>query len=67
MPEAIRKSPSEVTHRVFIYGILLLFAFYFLVPFFVMFITSIKPMDEIRTGTLIALPRQPTLEPCLKA
>ncbi len=67
MPEAIRKSPSEVAHRIFIYGVLLLFAVYFLVPFFVMFITSIKTMDEIRTGTLIALPRQPTLEPWLKA
>ncbi|MDJ0811802.1 MAG: carbohydrate ABC transporter permease [Desulfobacterales bacterium] len=67
MPEAIRQSPSEVAHRIFIYGVLLLFAVYFLVPFFVMFITSIKTMDEIRTGTLIALPRQPTLEPWLKA
>ena len=38
MPEAIRQSPSEVTHRVFIYGVLLLFAVYFLIPFFVMFI-----------------------------
>ncbi len=67
MPEAIRKSSSEVAHRVFIYGVLLLFVFYFLAPFFVMFITSIKTMEEIRTGTLIALPRQPTLEPWLKA
>ena len=67
MPEAIRQSPSEQVHRVFIYGVLLLFAAYFLIPFFVMFITSVKTMDEIRTGTLIALPRQPTLEPWLKA
>ncbi len=67
MPEAIRKPPSEVASRIFIYGVLLLFVFYFLAPFFVMFITSIKNMDEIRTGTLIALPRQPTLEPWLKA
>ncbi len=67
MPEAIRQSPSDQVHRVFIYGVLLLFAVYFLIPFFVMFITSVKTMDEIRTGTLIALPRQPTLEPWLKA
>ena len=67
MPEAIRRSPSEVAHRVFIYGVLLLFVVYFLVPFFVMFITSIKTMEEIRAGSLIALPRQPTLEPWLKA
>ncbi len=67
MPEAIRKSPAEVAHRVFIYGVLLLFVVYFLAPFFVMFITSIKNMDEIRAGTLVALPRLPTLEPWLKA
>ena len=67
MPETFRQSPSERAHRVFIFGVLLLFAVYFLIPFFVMFITSVKTMDEIRTGTLIALPRQPTLEPWLKA
>ena len=67
MPEAIHKPPSERAQRVFIYGVLLLFVVYFLAPFFVMFITSIKTMEEIRNGTLIALPRQPTLEPWLKA
>jgi glucose/mannose transport system permease protein len=67
MPEAIHKPPSEWAQRVFIYGVLLLFVVYFLAPFLVMFITSIKTMDEIRTGTLIALPQQPTLEPWLKA
>lgn len=67
MPEAIHKPPSEWAQRVIIYGVLLLFVVYFLAPFFVMFITSIKTMDEIRNGTLIALPRQPTLEPWLKA
>ncbi len=67
MPEAIHKPPSEWAQRAFIYGVLLLFVAYFLAPFCVMFITSIKNMDEIRNGTLIALPRQPTLEPWLKA
>ncbi len=67
MSEAIHKPPSERAQRVFIYGVLLLFVVYFLAPFFVMFITSIKTMEEIRNGTLIALPRQPTLEPWLKA
>lgn len=67
MPDAIRKTPSEVLGRIFIHAVLALFAVYFLIPFFVMFITSVKSMEEIRTGTLIALPRQPTLEPWLKA
>ncbi len=67
MPDAIQKPSSDVAGRVFIYAVLLLFVVYFLAPFLVMFITSIKTMDEIRNGTLIALPRQPTLEPWLKA
>ena len=67
MPDAIRRSRSETAGRILIYGTLVLFAVYFLVPLFVMVITSVKNMDEIRTGTLIALPQQPTLEPWLKA
>ena len=67
MPEAIRQSRTEVTARFLIYAVLIFFAVYFLVPLFLMVITSVKNMDEIRTGTLIALPRAPTLEPWLKA
>jgi glucose/mannose transport system permease protein len=67
MPETMRRQPSEAAGRLFIYGVLALFAVYFLAPFLVMFITSVKSMEEIRTGTLIALPRQPTLEPWFKA
>ncbi len=53
--------------RVLLYAILLLVALYFLAPLVIMVITSIKDMDEIRTGTLISLPRHPTFEPWLKA
>jgi glucose/mannose transport system permease protein len=67
MPDAIRQSRGEVAGRIIIYAVLLFFAVYFLVPLFVMVTTSVKTMDEIRTGTLIALPHQPTLEPWLKA
>ena len=67
MLDATRKTPAETAGRIFIYATLLLFAAYFLAPFLVMFITSVKSMEEIRTGTLIALPQMPTLEPWLKA
>ena len=67
MPDTIRRTPSETAGRIFIYGVLMLSAAYFLAPFLVMFITSVKTMEEIRTGTLIALSRQATLEPWLKA
>ena len=46
----------------FIYGCLLLVAVYYLVPLFVMIMTSLKPLDEIRTGSLLGLPLNPTLE-----
>jgi glucose/mannose transport system permease protein len=67
MPDTIRRTPVATAGRILIYGTLLLFAAYFLVPFVVMFITSVKTMEEIRSGTLIALPQKPTLEPWLKA
>ncbi|MGD8910222.1 MAG: carbohydrate ABC transporter permease [Chromatiales bacterium] len=42
--------------RWLIYGLLILAAFYFLTPLLVMLITSLKTVDEIRTGTLLSLP-----------
>lgn len=48
--------------RLFIYGCLLLVAVYYLVPLFVMIMTSLKSLDEIRTGSLLGLPLNPTLE-----
>ena len=36
-------------------------------PLFVMIATALKPLEEIRTGTLISLPQEPTLEPALRA
>ncbi|MAU46337.1 MAG: sugar ABC transporter permease [Yangia sp.] len=39
-----------------------LFALFYLMPLFVMVTTSLKSLDEIRTGSLIALPRSVTLE-----
>lgn len=56
------KSNSHRLGRIFIYGTLLLVAFYYLIPLFVMVITSIKTMDEIRSGGLLDLPISPTLE-----
>lgn len=45
-----------------LYSILVLFAIYYLLPFFVMVTTSLKSLDEIRTGSLVALPREVTFE-----
>jgi glucose/mannose transport system permease protein len=42
--------------RVLIYGVLLLAAFFFLAPMYVMLSTSFKDAEEIRSGNLLSLP-----------
>ena len=62
--------PKNAVHtalRIVLFAILGLFALYYLLPFIVMVITALKPLEEIRGGNLISLPRNPTLEPTLRA
>jgi glucose/mannose transport system permease protein len=58
--------PAPLT-RVVIYGLLILFAIFYLLPLFVMVVTSFKTLDEIRDGNMLALPAAPTIEPWLSA
>jgi glucose/mannose transport system permease protein len=53
--------------RALIYAILLLACLYYLLPLFVMLSTSLKSLDEIRTGNLLALPHAPNLDAWAKA
>ncbi len=53
--------------RVLIYLFLLLFALFYLLPFFIMLVNSLKPLDEIRGGNMVALPKIWTIEPWLSA
>jgi glucose/mannose transport system permease protein len=53
--------------RVIVYALLIAFALYYLMPLFVMLITSLKSLDEIRAGNLLALPAGITLEAWSKA
>ncbi|MCB1458365.1 MAG: carbohydrate ABC transporter permease [Nitratireductor sp.] len=53
--------------RVFIYGILLIFALIYLMPLFVMVANSLKPLSEITNGNIVALPQTWTLEPWRQA
>jgi glucose/mannose transport system permease protein len=46
-----------------LFAVLIVFALFYLMPLFVMVITSLKSLEEIRTGSLLALPRQITFEP----
>jgi glucose/mannose transport system permease protein len=53
--------------RTLIYLILLFFAFIYLAPLYVMFTTSLKDIEEIRSGNLMALPLDPTFYAWKKA
>ncbi len=50
-----------------IYAFLLSAAAFFLLPLYVMLVTSFKPMEEIRAGSIFALPLAATLEPWRQA
>ena len=49
---------STVALRWLLYIALIIFALFYLMPLFVMLATSLKSLEEIRTGSLIALPRE---------
>jgi glucose/mannose transport system permease protein len=53
--------------RTFIYLVLLLFALFYLLPFFVMLVNSLKPLSEITGGNMMALPQEWTVAPWLSA
>jgi glucose/mannose transport system permease protein len=61
------KTPLTQAARVLLYLILILAAFAFILPVYVMVVNSIKPLDEIRNGNLMALPVAWTFEPWLQA
>ena len=48
--------------RWLLFAILAVFALFYLMPLFVMITTSLKGLDEIRTGSLVALPVTVTIE-----
>lgn len=64
-PTSVPFVPShggEVALRWLLFAVLALFALFYLMPLFVMLTTSLKSLDEIRTGSLVALPQSVTFE-----
>jgi glucose/mannose transport system permease protein len=53
--------------RFALYALLVVLALFFLMPVYVMVVNSLKPLDEIRSGNLLALPTAWTIEPWLTA
>ncbi|WP_244743459.1 carbohydrate ABC transporter permease [Mesorhizobium sp. L-8-10] len=61
--------PRRVISRrnIVVYGTLFVAAVYYLLPLYVMIVTSLKGMPEIRVGNIFALPLEVTFEPWVKA
>jgi glucose/mannose transport system permease protein len=67
--DAAGPKPRRVFSRnnIVIYSILIVLAVYYLLPFYVMLMTSLKGLPEIRTGSIFAPPVEITFEPWFKA
>lgn len=52
---------------IMLYGVLIVSALYYLLPLYVMIVTSLKGMPEIRLGNIFAPPVEITFEPWVKA
>ena len=66
----VAKSSNKVSlspGRVVIYVLLVLCALYYLAPLYVMLSTSVKSLDEIRSGNLLDFPLHPTTSAWAKA
>lgn len=63
LPVHAQRRYGKTALRWLLYFILGVFALYYLMPLFVMITTSLKSLEEIRTGSLVALPRQVIFEP----
>ena len=62
------RRPRHVTWgRIGLYTFMISVALFFLLPFWIMLVTSLKPMDEIRLGNILAWPTTLTVEPWIAA
>ena len=61
------KGARNIALRVLLFFILGLFVLYYLLPLFVMVATSLKSLEEIRGGSLLSLPRNPSFDAWGKA
>ncbi|MET0744341.1 MAG: carbohydrate ABC transporter permease, partial [Microvirga sp.] len=62
------RRPHHLTAgRVGVYAFLVVSALFFLLPLWIMVVTSLKPMEEIRLGNIVALPVNFTVEAWSKA
>ncbi|WP_227445655.1 carbohydrate ABC transporter permease [Cognatishimia sp. F0-27] len=56
-------SLSAAVPRIILYTVLVLFCIYYLLPLYVMVVNSLKPLEEITAGGMMALPNEWTIAP----
>jgi glucose/mannose transport system permease protein len=66
-PRGARPRKMLSTRNIVLYGILGLVALYYILPLWVMVMTSLKGMPEVRLGNIFAPPVEITFEPWVKA
>lgn len=66
-PRGPRPRRIITTNSVVLYGILIVMSIYYLLPLYVMVMTSLKDMAEIRVGNIFAPPIEVTFQPWVKA
>lgn len=66
-PSGPRPQRTLSRRNILLYGTLIVVALYYLLPLYVMIVTSLKGMPEIRVGNIFSPPLEITFEPWVKA
>jgi glucose/mannose transport system permease protein len=66
-PTGKRPSRRFAPATIMVYGVLIVAALYYLLPLYVMIMTSLKGLEEVRLGNIFAPPVEITFEPWVKA
>jgi glucose/mannose transport system permease protein len=66
-PRGARPRRTFSRTNIIVYGTLIVVALYYLLPLYVMVVTSLKGMPEIRLGNIFAPPMEITFQPWVKA
>ena len=66
-PRGAKPKKTLSGRNIMLYGILIVVCVYYLLPLWVMVMTSLKGMPEVRLGNIFAPPVEITFEPWVKA